>query len=64
MLTGENVHDGLSGRGLDSFLPVRQVIFVLDEKSNQHAGIHVFDMDSPQSAGVIAIQFLLGVKSI
>ena len=49
--------------GGDAPLPVGPVLFVVDQEANQHAGVHVFDVDSPRPARVVRIEFLLGVDA-
>jgi hypothetical protein len=57
-VSGEDVHDLSPRSRFNLLLPVSPVILVSDEESDQHAGVHVLDVDSPKSAGVIAVKFL------
>lgn len=60
-LSRQNVNNRLSGARLHPLFPVDPVSLIFDQEPNQHARIHILEVDASQAASVIASPFLGGV---
>lgn len=58
------VNDGLAGRGLQPTFPIGPVSIILDQEPDQHAGIHILDVNAPQSTGMARIRLFRTVSAL